>query len=291
MTRSKTIVISGPFDARHVGGVSVPGVTMPIEGMARASTSLEPDETPSHTFAATGNIEIPRRSNSIAHSLSRPSLRLKTSLSLLRGRSSSSSPDTHRRMKSMDTAATTPPPPQSLKKKSSSTRMWHRAHHESPTNDTPMIPERPERPERPQRPERPERVVSEPTEITPLSRKPSVVRFVPQHTTNSYEYHHRYQSNLPPPPPPPPPIEKRLSPEKKQPLVRPKRADSGTAIEFDDVSITERPLGFKEIAARSSFAERMELYKRTRLYWATADHGLGEWVDKAGTHRPLVFPV
>jgi hypothetical protein len=72
-------------------------------------------------------------------------------------------------------------------------------------------------------------------------------------------------------------------------MTRPKRADSGTAIDFDDVPVEERPMGFKEIMAVKSFAERMECYRKTREYWAKADHGLGEWVGKAG--RPLVAQV
>jgi hypothetical protein len=65
------------------------------------------------------------------------------------------------------------------------------------------------------------------------------------------------------------------------PPVRPKRADSGTAIAFDKVPAQERPLPFQEIMAVQSLAERMALYKKTREYWACADHGLVEWTGRA----------
>jgi hypothetical protein len=58
--------------------------------------------------------------------------------------------------------------------------------------------------------------------------------------------------------------------------------DSGTAIDFPDAPSQRKPLGFKEIIAVRSLEQRMALYKRTREYWATADHGLDEWVGKAG---------
>jgi hypothetical protein len=199
MTRSRTITISGPFDARHVGGVSIPGTTVPIVGMQRSNSTLEPDEIPTH-LNMSAKPEAPRRSNTIAHSLSRPSLRLKTSISRLRGRSSSNSPDTYRR-------------------------------REREREPTPIS-----------RPE-PERAVSS---------RPTSAKKLP---------------------------------------TRPKRADSGTAIEFHHVPADERPLGFKEILAVKSFSERMELYKKTRDYWATADHGLDEWVGRSAVRQPLVARV
>jgi hypothetical protein len=70
---------------------------------------------------------------------------------------------------------------------------------------------------------------------------------------------------------------------KAQIITRPKRADSGTAIDFSDALSQRKPLGFKEIIAVSSLEQRMALYKKTREYWATADHGLDEWVGKAGS--------
>ncbi|KAF2195691.1 hypothetical protein K469DRAFT_699284 [Zopfia rhizophila CBS 207.26] len=79
--------------------------------------------------------------------------------------------------------------------------------------------------------------------------------------------------------------------KKPLPPVRPARADSGTAIDLTSVPVNERPLGFQEIIAVKSFAERMALYKRTRDYWATADHGLDEWVEKARVAQTPMFKV
>jgi len=70
----------------------------------------------------------------------------------------------------------------------------------------------------------------------------------------------------------------------RQPPVRPKRADSGTAIDVHDAPADERPLPFQEIMAERSFDERMTMYKKTREYWAHVDHGLVEWTSRsAGT--------
>ncbi|CAI9637727.1 unnamed protein product [Alternaria burnsii] len=66
-----------------------------------------------------------------------------------------------------------------------------------------------------------------------------------------------------------------------QPLARSKRADSGTAIDFKDVPVQERPIPFKEIMATPTLAERMAMYKKTREYWAHADHGLVAWTERA----------
>jgi hypothetical protein len=86
-------------------------------------------------------------------------------------------------------------------------------------------------------------------------------------------------------------VPRRQTPSERKPLhvqassaprpTRPKRADSGTAIELHDVPVDERPLGFKDIIAVRSFAERMRHYERAREYWAHADHGLLEWTESA----------
>ncbi|KAF2244807.1 hypothetical protein BU26DRAFT_86892 [Trematosphaeria pertusa] len=282
MTKPK---ISGPFDARHVGGVSIPGATIPLVGIDRSSTSTfwEPDEPPSHTNVATGNIEIVRRSNTIASTLSRPSLRLKTSISRLRARSNSNSPDTLRRKEGEQMREHAETMGQSLRKKPSSSRLWQRVRQESP-------PRPPRDPVREQKREDPEHAAPpQPVEKDILSLKPttSISRKPSQRATPSSE------RPLPPPLPPrepPPPLHRQPS-HKRAPPVRPKRADSGTAIDFGDVPVDERPRGFKEILSVQSFAERMALYKKTREYWAHADHGLDEWVGRAGQQRPLALQV
>lgn len=286
MTKPKSRTISGPFDARHVGGVSVTGAAIPMVGIERSSTTLEPDTTPSHTFVALGNIEVPRRSNTITSSLGRPSLRLKTSISLFRGRSSSNSPD--RRVAVQQTTEATDGNPHSemsahsLRKKTSTSRFWQKAHQESPVVGSLQ-----------------EDVEAKDVPPEPVQKDSPVLRTKPSYSLMPKINSHTYQSlpAPPPPPPPPPPVDAETRPpppqktpmQKSPPAVRPKRADSGTAIDLNDVPPEERPLGFREILAVSSFAERMSLYKKTRDYWAHADHGLNEWVDKAGPR--LTFQV
>jgi hypothetical protein len=70
-----------------------------------------------------------------------------------------------------------------------------------------------------------------------------------------------------------------------QPPARPKRKDSGTAIDFTNVPVQERPIPFKEIMAVASLPERMVMYKKTREYWASADHGLVEWTERTVTPK------
>ncbi|KAK7187322.1 uncharacterized protein CC84DRAFT_1200641 [Paraphaeosphaeria sporulosa] len=267
MTKPKSRTISAPFDARHVGGVSIPGATVPIVGIERSSTSLEPDNAPSHTFVAHGNIEVPRRSHTIASTLGRPSLTLKTSISLLRGRSNSNAQAPEPTDGSLKGEMSV----HSLRKKTSTSRFWQKAHHESPVAESPKEDKGAMR-------------AFPPHKETPVLRTKPSHPFMPSlPTANPYVY----QAPPVPSPPPPPASELRQTPpqraptQKKLPVVRSKRADSGTAIDFDDVPAEERPLGFREILAVSSFSERMALYKKTRDYWAHADHGLVEWVDRS----------
>src|SRR5690349_17678594 len=97
MAKSKIRAISGPLDAKHVGGVNVTGSNSSSLDTYFADTTLEPDELPSHTFVATGTTEVPRRSDTISNVMRRPSLSLKRSLSRLRTKSISHLPDLHRK--------------------------------------------------------------------------------------------------------------------------------------------------------------------------------------------------
>ncbi|KAF2711268.1 hypothetical protein K504DRAFT_465038 [Pleomassaria siparia CBS 279.74] len=106
-----------------------------------------------------------------------------------------------------------------------------------------------------------------PAHYTPPSPPKTLIKSPPQQTLPS----------LPPKPP-----------SKQHVQTRPKRADSGTAIDIGYVRSEERPVGFKDILAVKSFEERMQLYKRTREYWAHTSHGLDEWVVGAGRGRPMV---
>jgi hypothetical protein len=216
MAPARTITISNPFDPRHVAGVNIGR-----EGGVHRSFTFEPDEVPTHMNIAAS--QPPKRSNTITHSLSRPSLKLKTSISRLRARSSSNSPDTHDRKKELPT-----------------------------TPEDQRLPQLPPRPVQPA-----------PSSSTTASSAASQPKPVPQ-------------APLPPPKnSPTPKSSTKLLP------TRPRRADSGTAIDFHDVPAEARPLGFQEILRVKSFEERMALYKRARDYWAGTDHGLGDWVGRA----------
>jgi hypothetical protein len=321
------ISISGPFDARHVSGVNILGVTNPVAELQRSNTtafSIQPDSIPTHSFAATGTEEVtkPKRANTIAYSLSRPSLKLKTSISRLRARSHSNSLDTHRKRE--ETVESVPEAEEdkenaqsvmstaSLRQKPSTSRLRERARE---------IPIEQARRQKSSFPdvvmsvmaaplEKPVLVVRE-KQLPPLKLREREGKVVVKTTMVELPDHsHR---NLPQaqqqPEPRPQPQSRSWSQSRPQPRVqlqqpapppkpvqakaqivtRPKRADSGTALDFCDTLAQSRPLGFKEILAVNSLEQRMALYKKTREYWATVDHGLDEWVARAGTgpRRPV----
>lgn len=349
MTKPRTLTISGPFDPRHVSGVTIPGVITPAVGQENATTvsGLEPDETPSHTFVAQGNIEVPRRSNTIAISLGRPVLRLRTSFSMLRGQSGSASggastPEPDDRKTQRDTPvvslrkksstsrpwartaqdAHTTSPIQSLRKKPSSSALWiHKRHAPEAKKQATGAAHSP-----PRTSTASSRVLSAvalthspldsdifsasnfgeplatPTDLlkqrttAPMSTAPRAATkssdpsaSIPSNpSANPYSYN----PSAPAPPPAPKPHAPALPSNYSQPLqtrtkpappVRPKRADSGVAVDHphhENAPTQERPLGFMEILAVSSYDERMQLYKRMREYWAHVDHGLDDWVAK-----------
>jgi hypothetical protein len=354
--------------------------------------ALVPDELPSHTFVATGNIEVPKRSDTIAGTIRRPSLSIKRSLSKLRRRSSishtsetrstskddarlgrsdsvetrksarplrmqsslsrlrqrvgldrdlSASPPTSQRVTPEPRGApgairkhdlpislsasppssqrTTPEPqaaPAPIRKNDLPLRAYespppsHRVTPEpqvAPTplrkNDLPLrayvsplsslrgTPELQAAPAAVPKNDLPLRAYASLSRDTSSSssatkpRKPIASTFITRKPPSSQREpsfvgrkpstiqqktfqppHH--QTSAPPPRP-------------AQPPSRPKRADSGTAIGFEKVPAQQRPLPFQEIMAVKSFAERMAMYKRTREYWAYAEHGLVEWTGKA----------
>jgi len=297
MDTSRARVISGPFDARHVGGVSVGGASISF-GSALASSEREEKFERIDGGSENGG-HAPRRSHTVAESRRRPSVRLRSSLNRLRARSSEGTGDVHRRRDVFleegkigeEDGQGDVAPLKSLRKKTSSSRFWLRVHQDA------------------------KREKDELTEGTQLKSTQTVVQAKEgkgdskeeREVGNPYMYR---GTGLPPPPPPPPPLSETKTnttisqytnqqshptpasrilahthhnTPRKPPLpVRPKRADSGTAIAFDDVPMAERPLGFKEIAALPSLEERLRVYRRTREYWAGVDHGLGEWVGRAG---------
>ncbi|CAO2654145.1 Nn.00g108780.m01.CDS01 [Neocucurbitaria sp. VM-36] len=313
MAKSKLRAISGPMDAKHVGGVNVTSSNSSSLDSYFTNTTLEPDELPSHTFVATGTTELPRRSDTIASVIRRPSISLKRSLSRLRTKSISHLPDLHRKhesehsadmpvMRSDSTKASRP-----LKMQSSMSRLRQKVgldrelyeplvpKHMTPESD--IVPEPIQKDYPPLRVGRPLARLTTASSIYPVAPETELART----STISQRKPFALQPQLLVAEKQPYAFQRRPSPPihgdssttqtRKQPPVRPKRADSGTAIEFNNVPMDERPLGFKEILAVQTFAERMALYKKTREYWASADHGLTEWTERVGAPRLITARV
>ncbi|ORY15990.1 hypothetical protein BCR34DRAFT_584693 [Clohesyomyces aquaticus] len=232
---SKPVIISRPFDARHVAGVGIPGTTNPL-GVQRAFTASETDTTDTTTDGKKMEAK-PKRSNTIASSFARPSLRLKTSLSRL-ARSASNPPDANTAQRRRERESSRPARVEE-DARGDGERQVQRDHRPS-TSRGPRAAASDER--------------------------------HPQHQSQRESSRGRQSSR---------PSHSSLNSHPLPPPSRPKRADSGTAIDFSDVPEGARPLGFREIIAVRSFKDRMMLYKRTREYWAYADHGLEEWVGRA----------
>jgi hypothetical protein len=313
MAKSKVLIISGPMDAKHVGGVNVMGGNQPSMLDSYFDTpKLEPDELPSHTFAAKGKFEVPRRAETFSEAIRQPSLSLRKSISKMR-RSSVSSISEPRR-------ATTPPSktntilersdsvvtrtsPRPLRMQSSLSRLRQKVGldrdvHVSPPASNRSTPE-PETTSQPIPKDYPSlrvrqsfsrdtpytlRAASPPRPVTSATvhRQPSVVSqkatIVNRRPSTSHQS--TSASTKITPMRKPTPAITSTTPARKPPS-RPKRADSGTAIAFDEIPAQERPLPFQEIMAVKSLAERMAMYKKTREYWASADHGLIEWTGRA----------
>ncbi|KAJ4375017.1 hypothetical protein N0V83_002096 [Neocucurbitaria cava] len=293
MAKSKLRAISGPMDAKHVGGVSVTGSNSSSLDSYFTNTTIEPDELPSHTFVAKGTTELPRRSDTIASVIRRPSISLKRSLSRLRTKSISHLPDLHRKHESEQqadkpvTRSDSTKASRPLRMQSSMSRLRQKVGLDReiyeppvPKSTTPEPDIAPEPVPKDYPPLRPRRSLARLT--TASSIYPTVPDSDLARTSTIIQ---RQSSTVQRRPSPPIQKESSITQPRKQPPVRPKRADSGTAIEFNDVPMDERPLGFKEILAVQTFAERMALYKKTREYWASADHGLMEWTGRVGAPR------
>ena len=231
-----------------------------------APTSLEPDELPSHTYAASGKIEVPRRSSTFTNAVRRPSLSLKRSISRLRSGSGPRGSEGHKRGQSSNRPTMTtaksdsevPSVTQSIQRKpilvSSRPNMgldwdvYTSTHPKSPEADA--VPEPP------------------PKDYPRINPNISTYSMSAYSVATDYEQPSRRET--------PPPLP-----------VRSRRADSGTVIEFDDEPLEERPMGFKEIVAVRSYEDRMVLYEKTRHYWANAEHGLAEWTGRTGGPRAV----
>ncbi|KAL5120993.1 hypothetical protein ACEQ8H_001181 [Pleosporales sp. CAS-2024a] len=263
MAKANALVTSGPSNPQHVSGISIMGSNQPSMVHGSFSTAvLEPDEVPSHTYVATGRMELHKRSRTIAVTLPPPNLVLRK-LSRLRSKSISYTSeaqdhaDDHAKsspaMAGSDRVRR-PEGTRHIRMKSSLSRLRQtvgldRGLHES-TVDPKLFAA--------------ELAVAEPeTALTPLEKDlpPIPAQISSQPPSKSLVHVTTWTA---------------------KPRVRPKRADSGTAIAFDDVAEPERPLPFQTILATEGFDERMAMYKKTRDYWAYADHGLVEWTVRAG---------
>jgi hypothetical protein len=261
MTPPKARLISGPMHARHVGGVSITGGTGGNTSLDSyfAPTSLEPDELPSHTYAANGITEVPRRSNTFTNAVRRPSLSLKRSISRLRGGSGSHKRSQSDNRPTMPTTKSDTAVTQSIQRKASPISTQTNMGLDWDVYDPTARVKTPELNTAPKPP---------PKDYPRLNTKVSMYSMSAYSVITDYEQPPRKET--------PPPLP-----------GRPRRADSGTAIEFDDVPEEVRPIGFKEIAAMQSYADRMALYEKTRNYWANAEHGLAEWTGRTGGPRTV----
>jgi hypothetical protein len=312
MAKFKALVISGPMDAKHMGGVDVMGGMQPsIIDSYFNNTELKPDGFPSHTFVAAGKIEVPKRSVTVASSIRRPSPSLRGSFSKLRRQSVSHVPDLRStseskkrsdmeldRSDSVNTKSSARP----LRMQSSLSRLRQRVGLDRDLYE-PAVVSKPVTSE--------SKATSESVKgyQAPLRTRKSLSRVISYSSFKSAEPDLPKPSALMHQQPSLPPqsvstVQRRPLPTMHQPSivstvtisskplpVRPKRADSGTAIDFDRVPVKERPLPFQNIMAVQSLAERMELYKKTREYWAYADHGLIEWTGHASGPRVAVGQV
>jgi hypothetical protein len=297
MAKSKTLIISGPMDAKHVGGINVMGNRGLNIDNYFTSTAIVPDDSPSHTFMAVGKTEIPRRSDTIASTIRRPSISLKRSISKLRRSSSSHPSEPHHKVENEQpldkpmSRSESPNTHRPLRMQSSMSRLRQRVGldrelydappvSKTPTTEPEIIPEPVQKNYRPVHDRKAlARLTTASSIYTTMSdSEPARTSILPHRQSSIIQ---RQSSTIPRRPSP---IERQPSnanQQPPQPPSRPTRADSGTAIDFNNIPVQERPIPFKEIMAVSSFADRMAMYKKTREYWASADHGLVTWTERA----------
>ena len=297
MPRSKTIVISQPMDARHVGGVSVQGSGTSILDNYFKPTEVDTHEGSSPSPDASKKTEARGRSDTVLTTPRRSGVSWKDSLSRLRqksfsphSRSRHGSEDRHltdgqpnNQTERSGTSSTTP-----SKAQPSTTRLGQQIGFESDSDDS-----------APASKSRAANVQHASTQLQDVTCTPQDQRALARFTAASSIY--STTTNLEP--------TNATRPFHRKPLwnehfallgeqnnpdtnthtpeshTKSKRSDSGTAIDFDSVPAEQRPVPFQEIMAMPSLNERLAMYKKTRDYWATADHGLGEWVGRAATPK------
>ncbi|KAJ5029595.1 hypothetical protein J3E73DRAFT_406825 [Bipolaris maydis] len=280
MAKTKTIVISQPMDARHVGGVNIMGSGSSSLDNYFNHNEAEPNErSPSGPDGV--KLETRGRSDTVPVNTRRPGLSWKDSFSRLRQKSFSPNSRSRRGSeerylpesqvnKQVERCDGSPTP---LRTRRSTTRLGQSIGLESDSdNSTPVSKSRTFQPELASaRPTTASSIYSTATKLEPYNAITTSERKV--------TWNEQYL---------PPPGERKLSEASirpAQPWAKPKRTDSGTAIDFTHVPVEERPIPFQEIMAVPSLSERLAMYKKTRDYWATADHGLGEWVERAASSK------
>lgn len=314
ITTTSMIIISRPMDVRHVDGIVVKGVTrlQPAESFERHS--LRSDEPLSHGSLANGQTELPPRMNNIVNALRKPGLSKGIRPLKLRGASFSSMKNDCSNLNMSQSQingifnSSNKNEVQPLKMRSSMSRLrkkigldrdlWEQntVSREAPSQIG-IMPEPLEqnishsqigRPDT--RPNIPSSIYSASemvkninphsenlSDSPPLPRsRPSLIR--KKEVPTNHPTYTTQHDGLPPGPP-----SRSISQEPSRDEVhsRVKRADSGTAINFHDTPIDERPLGFQQIMAMRNFQDRMAQYKKTREFWAHADHGLIDWTGLA----------
>jgi hypothetical protein len=308
------------MDAKHVGGVNVMGGMQPsILDSYFDSAAKVPADPPFHTSLTAGKTDIPMRSVTTAGSLRRPSLSFRRSFSNLRRKSVSQVSDTRNTspLRNQSNMAVDKSDDENLKSsvrplrlQSSMSRLRQRVGldkdlYEPTAIVRPATSEPKASPEPMQKHQRPLRSTKSFSRVISPSPPRSTESELPQSAHPPLRRVSDFMAHRQSPPRQQvSTVQRRTSPTTrtlsltttatipfKQPPVRPKRADSGTAIDFHHVPTQERPSPFQEIMAVQSLAERMEMYKKTREYWASADHGLVEWTGRASGPRKIVGHV
>ncbi|EUC51317.1 hypothetical protein COCMIDRAFT_21301 [Bipolaris oryzae ATCC 44560] len=282
MAKTKTIVISQPMDARHVGGVNVMGSGSSSLDNYFSHNDTEPNErSPSGSDGA--KLETRGRSDTVPINTRRPGLSWKESFSRLRqksfsphSRSRRGSEERHLPESQVNSQAErSDGSPTPLRTRRSTTRLGQSIGLESDSdNSLSVLKIRACQPELASiRPTTASSIYSTATNLEPYNAITT-----PQRKT---AWNEQYLTPL---------GERKMSEASirpPQPWAKSKRTDSGTAIDFTDVPVEERPVPFQEIMAIPSLSERLAMYKKTRDYWATADHGLGEWVERAAAPKTI----
>ncbi|CBY02318.1 hypothetical protein IAQ61_006903 [Plenodomus lingam] len=302
--------ISGPMDAKHVGGIDVTGNMGSEIDHYFTKSALEPDELPSHTFVATGKIEVPKRSGTFAHSIRRPSISLPATITLSRSKSISH----HAEARKPPTVANESHKPfarsdsvmsgQSLRMRPSISRLRQRIGLDKEKSSTAVGIIRSVE-------------IKTKSEHTQTNRVPSLraqdsrARDTTTSSTSSSPSHHTLAKINPPPsvppsttnttnrPLPPPPQRTLNHAPKPNPTTskpptagpHPNHADPRTAPPPTRAipNQQQNPIPFQDIMGVDNLAERMHLYKATREYWAYADHDLVAWTGRAAARKPLGY--